>query len=131
MFAGMSALTLPVAQARAPSSSCWKTSLCQTSSLWPIEVKKTRPFWCIRAQVVKVLLVEVLHAFGILHENDVQVRCEVLERVPFLVHFEVFQVLGTRELRIHDAHQCILLPAVAYELATDHADIGIAVFRCL
>src|SRR5262249_48677647 len=75
--------------------------------------------------IFRPFVIEVLHAFGVLHEYDVQVRREVLERVPFFKLLEILLPLDAGEVGIDDAHPRFLLLAVTDELAPEHGDGGI------
>src|SRR5579875_691262 len=73
----------------------------------------------------------VFHALGVLHENDVQVRGEVLECIPFFVHLKIFLPLDAGKIGIDDAHPRFLLLAMYDELPAEHSEIRIDLIACL
>src|SRR5579875_2244226 len=80
---------------------------------------------CPGGRKLRPLVHSILHTLGVLYEDDVQVWGKVLQRVPLLVHLEIFLPLDAGKFAIDDAHPRLLLPAMHDELAAEHGDVGI------
>ena len=82
--------------------------------------------------IVWALIVRAIHSLSCLHEDHMKIGSEILKGIPFIFDSELFlKLLAAWKLWRDEFHRRFLLWPMPDKLASNHLNVGIALFDSL